>query len=377
MWILIPSFEPDSRLVELVRTLLPHSPVLVIDDGSGPAYAGLFDNVTEVGGVVVTRDVNQGKGEALRIGFEWLQRYAEGEAVVCADSDGQHRVQDILRVGAELSRRQREGSPDAVVLGARSFVGDVPVRSRLGNRASTALVSAALGRRITDTQTGLRGYPPSLLSWAIGVRGERFAYELRLLLDASKHHVAMVEVPIQTVYLENNKSSHFRPVVDTLLVLAPLLLFGASSVASFAIDAIALLALNTATGSLAVAVLGARLISGSANFALNRRTVFRARGSLLPQVAKYIALAAVVAGASYFGLLTLTGYGLALLPAKILTDLVLWFASFGIQRRVVFSHPHAMSEACAKVVTPSEETTWRATSTTSSRSRKNSASRLI
>ncbi|WP_430866717.1 GtrA family protein [Demequina aurantiaca] len=344
MWVLIPSFEPDSRLVELVRDLSPHCPVLVVDDGSGPSYGDVFGEVAALGAVVVARRVNLGKGDALRLGFSWLQREAPNDSVVCADSDGQHRVADILKVGAQLMQRAQLGAPDAVVLGARAFVGAVPLRSRVGNLATTALVSSAVGRRITDTQTGLRGYPASLVGWASQVQGERFAYELRLLLEASRQDVPMVEVPIETVYLDENSSSHFRPVTDSLLVLAPLLLFAGSSLAAFAIDTVALLALNALTGSLGVSVVGARLLSSSANFGMNRGAVFRTRGRLLPQVAGYVALAAVILGASYAGLLLLTGIGMALLPAKIITDLALWVVSYAVQRRVVFSPTRAAAD---------------------------------
>lgn len=336
MWILIPAYEPDGRLAALVAALRGTAPVLVVDDGSGPAYAETFDAAAAAGAVMLRHPRNLGKAAALRTGFAWLERHAPEHVVVCADSDGQHTPADIRRVGVEAVRRRRAGEPDAIVLGARAFVGDVPRRSRVGNRATTALVAAATGTRIEDTQTGLRALPPGLVRWARSVRGERFAYELRVLLEATRAEIPIVEIPIETVYLDANRGSHFRPVHDSLRVLAPLALFALSSLAAFGIDTVMLLALHGLTGSLAVALVGARVVSAAANFALNRRYVFRSHGAVATQAARYGALALVLLAAGYGGLAALTALGLPLLPAKIVTDLALFVTSYGVQHALVF-----------------------------------------
>ncbi|MDN4474384.1 glycosyltransferase [Demequina sp. SYSU T00192] len=345
MRVLIPAYEPDARLIALVEALQPAHRVLVVDDGSGSAYDAVFAEVAARGATVLRHESNRGKAAALRTGFAWMVGHAPGEAVVCADSDGQHTAADIGRVAAALADRSDARRDDAVVLGVRAFVGDVPLRSRLGNRVTAVLLTAVAGVRVSDTQTGLRGYPASLLPWALGVRGERFAYELELLLDASRQGVPVVEVPIRTVYLDGNASSHFRPVVDSARVLWPLALFAASSLAAFAIDAVAVLALSAATGSLAIAVVGARLVSASVNFAVNRRAVFRARGPVAGQAVRYALLAAVMLFLSYASLRTLTEAGAPLLPAKLVTDALLWALSYRMQRSVVFSTQQTRASA--------------------------------
>ncbi|MDN4481954.1 GtrA family protein [Demequina lignilytica] len=337
MWILIPAYEPDARLVALVRSLSASGPVLVVDDGSGSAYTAVFDGAVEAGAVVLRHPRNLGKAAALRTGFAWVERHAPGHVVVCADSDGQHTARDIRIVGAEAVRRLAAGEPDAIVLGSRAFVGDVPLRSRFGNRTTSALVRVATGARIADTQTGLRAIPPGLLRWARGVSGERFAYELRVLLEATRMGVALVEVPIETVYLDGNASSHFRPLADSLRVLAPVATFAASSLAAFGVDTGALLVLHAATGNLAMALVGARVISAGANFALNRRAVFRSDGRVLPQLVRYALLAAVLLAAGYAGVAGLTALGAPLLAAKVVTDAVLFALSFAVQRAIVFA----------------------------------------
>jgi putative flippase GtrA len=338
--VLVPAYEPDERLVRLVADLRATAPdvrVLVVDDGSGPAYRPVFDAVRGPGCTVLTYPENRGKGCALKTGFAYAQRQHPGQDVVCADSDGQHSVADVLRVAAALAA-QPAGRP-ATVLGIRAFTGPVPARSVLGNRVTARLFHLATGLRLRDTQTGLRGYPAALLPWLRSVRGERFEYELNLLLRAAADGLPVEEVEIATIYLDANASSHFRPLADSARVLAPLLLFSASSFAAFAVDTLALLALHAVTGSLAASVLGARVLSAGANFAVNRRVVFR-RGRRVPAgraAARYAALAGVLLGANYLLLAGLTGLGVWLLPAKVLTEAALYLVSFQVQRRLVFA----------------------------------------
>lgn len=299
MIILIPSFEPDDRLLQLVcalRTTAPQLRVVVVDDGSGPAYSELFAAAQHAGADVIGYDDNRGKGHALKFGFTYIRKYHAGDAVVCADSDGQHKVGDILRVVAQL-----QASDGALVLGGRAFAGDVPARSRFGNAVSRATFKFATGIAVRDTQTGLRGYPATMLDWLLGVKGERFEYELNVLLDSRAAGIRIEEIEIETVYLQHNASSHFRPVIDSVRVFAPLLRYISSSLAAFAIDAVGLILLFALTQSLLVSVIGARLASASVNFFINRHLVFHpsARGHVGRDALRYITLAVALVASSY------------------------------------------------------------------------------
>lgn len=343
MIVLIPSYEPDERLGRLLDDLRASAPdvhVVVVDDGSGPAFRPLFAALQGSGRTVLTYAGNRGKGCALKTGFAYVARRWPGRAVVCADSDGQHSVADILRVAAAL--RAQPAAEPAMVLGWRSFTGPVPARSIVGNRATARLFHLATGVRLRDTQTGLRGYPASMLGWLRAVRGERFEYELNLLLRAAAEGVPIEEVEIATIYLDQNASSHFRPVQDSVRVLAPLLRFSLSSLTAFAVDTVALLALHAVTGSLAVSVVGARLLSAGSNFLLNRRVFDRGRRVPVGRAAlRYGVLAAALLAGSYASLAALTGLGMALLPAKVLTEAALYLVSFQVQRRFVFARGDA------------------------------------
>lgn len=233
MIVLIPSLEPDHRLPELVRLLrgelsgeLPESSglrgsreprgkssgvrILIVDDGSGPAYEKTFAEAAAAGAVVIGYPTNRGKGFALRHGFEWCLANAPGETVVCADSDGQHTPADIARVAAESERH-----PQALVLGVRGFVGDVPLRSRFGNNMSALVFRLASGVRVDDTQTGLRAYGACQLPELLEVPGDRFEWEQNALIMAARRGREIVQVPIATVYLDENSSISDRWPIRT------------------------------------------------------------------------------------------------------------------------------------------------------------------
>ncbi len=230
--LLVPAHQPDERLPALlsaVARLDPSIDLVVVDDGSAPTP--VFDACRALGAVVLHHGVNRGKGAALRTGLAHVLLVSPAAAVVTADADGQHLPEDVVRVAGR--------APDGLVLGVRSFDGDdVPLRSRVGNRVSAVLLRAATGRALADTQTGLRGFPPGLLPWLLTVPGDRFEYELRMLLEAARRRTPVEQLPVATVYLEGNASSHFSPVRDSLRVYRPLATFLLSSLAASLVDLI-------------------------------------------------------------------------------------------------------------------------------------------
>jgi len=339
MIILIPAYEPGDSLVRIVRELRDDSPwsiVLVVDDGSGPAYAPVFAAARAQGAEVIGYARNRGKGYALKTGFRHVLAHYPDEAVVTADSDGQHRVADVVRVAERVSA-QGDGPP-AIVLGGRRFAGEVPLRSRFGNAVSRVAFRLAAGLSISDTQTGLRGFSAGTLPWLLAVQGDRFEYETRMLLATPEAGIGIDQIDIDTVYLEHNASSHFRPVIDSIRVMRPLLTFAAVSLGSFLLDVIVLEVIFALGGSLVFSVVGARVVSGTANFLANRRAVFaRSKLGIRRQALRYLALALALLAVSYASIALMTAAGVPLLAAKVTTDVTLYIASYLVQRRFVFA----------------------------------------
>ena len=337
MHILIPAYMPDERLPELILQLKAESddPILIVDDGSGPSCAAVFDRVTSLGCRVIRLDTNRGKGYALRVGLAAIKEEGETEGVVCADCDGQHRAEDIRKLADDL----RTGEP-GILLGSRSFTGKVPARSRAGNRFTSISFYLATGRYLKDTQTGLRGYPADLLPFLLRVRGDRYEYELNLLLDAASAGIPIRELPIATVYLDGNRSSHFRPLADSVRVYLPILRFGISSAAGAVVDWAGVLLLFRQTDNLFLSVCLSRVASATVNFLINRYYVFGKSGKYrtASSALRYFLLAALILACNYAMLFFLTEIlPIPIVPAKLITETLLFFASYFLQRSVVFA----------------------------------------
>jgi len=334
MTILIPAYEPDGRLLRLVRELIDHCgyPILLVDDGSGPRFTQVFQAAKLMGCHVLRHERNRGKGEALKTGFLHLIGHGEAEGVVCADCDGQHDTADICRVAQETLRRT-----ETAILGSRSFTGRVPLKSRIGNSLTRLVFQASAGYRIQDTQTGLRGYPAAMMLWLCEIGGERFEYELNLLLAIKPAGWKIREIPIRTIYDPGNHSTHFRPIVDSVKVYLPFLKFSAASLAAFGLDFLLLMILSATSGNLLLSVVLARVFSSVFNYACNHKLVFTRKANGPARSApRYFALALVILCLNYLLLRLMTAASLPLAVAKLVTEALLFVLSYQAQKHLVF-----------------------------------------
>lgn len=325
MYIIIPAYEPDKRLIQVVQDItikLPKARIIVVNDGSGPGYNDYYDETAFIGATVLTHPINKGKGAALKTAFAHIQ-----EEVV-----GQHLIKDIIRVA-----KATEENPSHLVLGARAFVGKVPARSRFGNKVTAGLFRLVTGQKVTDTQTGLRGMSTDLIPWLLNLDGNRFEYEFNMLLEAKKSGHQISEVPIETVYLEENKSSHFRPIRDSIRIYSPFLKFSGTAVLASVIDATALFVLFALTKNLLLSVVLARVISASSQCLLNANVVFNPTSSLFRSSVRYFMLVLVLLACNYFLLSSLVAIGLGLVLAKLVTETLLFLVSYRVQHNVVFA----------------------------------------
>lgn len=338
--VLIPAFNPDSSLLETVEGLagLGFRDFVVVDDGSRPESECIFNRLAARDGCVVLRHaVNLGKGRALKTGLNhFLLHFPDGRGVVTVDADGQHTAQDAAAIAGAIA-----GHPKHLILGARTFSGKVPLRSRAGNLVTRYLLGLLTGRRLRDTQSGLRGIPREAAPLLLSLEGERYEYEMNMLLEAPRAGFGIFEAPISTVYLDGNLSSHFNPLWDSMRIYFVLLRFCFSSLLAAAVDLGGFAAAYYLTGRLLGSLLAARLASSLLNFFLNKEFVFHSRVALAASLFRYYVLVGFIAMSSYLLIRGLTEkLGVPVMLAKILVDTLLWLVTFAVQRIFVFAAPN-------------------------------------
>lgn len=346
--LIIPSLDPDEKLSGVVRGALAAGigDIVLVDDGSKAENKAVFANLAALSGVtLLTHPQNQGKGAALKTAFDWfLQNRPDSAGVVTADGDGQHTTEDILACG----RAMQTGEP-AVILGCRDFSGpQVPPKSRVGNRLTSLVFRLFCGMRISDTQTGLRAIPRQLLPVLRTAQGTRYEYETNMLLMMGEKNIPYREVTIQTLYFEQNSGSHFRPIRDSLRVYGLLLKYMASSLGSSGLDLLLFFLFSQFLftggdrGSVLLCTALARVLSATANFALNRRLVFGSHARVARTLGRYICLAVPVMLSSWLCVYLLSGVlgiqsGAVRTLIKIPVDVFLFMLSFRVQRQWVFA----------------------------------------
>lgn len=332
--ILIPAYKPDDKLVALTDQLLTHDDLklVVVDDGSGEAFRPVFEALDKRVTLISYPD-NKGKGGALKTGIRYIMDHMpECERLVTADADGQHRYADIRRV-----LDKSEEMPGALVLGSRAFDGDVPLRSRFGNAMTRQVFAIASGVKVRDTQTGLRGFDRDGMRLFVDVPGDRYEYEINMLLTAARAEMPIYEMTIETVYLNDNESSHFNPLKDSLRIYACILKFACSSLICFGIDYVLFQLLRTFIPLTWVSNLLARIVSASVNFMLNKKLVFKGNEKTLPAVLKYAALAVFIylIDTAILALLY-EKLGWSRYVVKIISGVLGYLISFPVQGRIVY-----------------------------------------
>lgn len=208
---------------------------------------------------------------------------------VTADADGQHRYEDIRMVVESAAKH-----PGTLVLGSRAFDGNVPWKSRFGNGITRQVFAIASGVKIRDTQTGLRAFDRSCLEKFRDIPGDRYEYEINMLLYAAREGIHMREETIETIYIDDNSASSFHPFRDSFKIYACILKFAASSMLAFVIDAVMVLIMMAVTGGkVRLSQTVARVVSSTVNFIVNKKVVYESKQDWLPELLKYAALAIV------------------------------------------------------------------------------------
>lgn len=210
--ILIPALNPDERLIELYNALKETLDVIIVDDGSETKE--IFNAINSKD--IITHPTNLGKGEALKTGINYIiKNHPDCIGIITADCDLQHSVTDIIQI-AKLFRE----NPNTLLLGSREFtIGNVPFKSFIGNAFMSKFIKFMHKLDIKDTQTGLRGIPIDFAKYILGLKNSDFSFETEMLIETKKCNILIKETPIQTIYIENNRHTHFKPFKDSYKIL--------------------------------------------------------------------------------------------------------------------------------------------------------------
>jgi len=337
---LIPSYQPDELLLKVVSECLQAFSVIVVDDGSGPEYEEIFARLPkEV--KLLRHEENQGKGQALKTGFKYIkEHFADCQyAVVTVDGDGQHTFDDALKVIKEA-----EKNDNALILGSRNFKQTDQKKSKVGNFFARSIVRLVTKSDIYDTQTGLRAFTKQHIDTMLDIGGSRYEYETNMLLVCSRKLIPIIETKIETIYIENNKRSHYNALKDTLRIFFQVLKFSASSLVGFGIDyllysLLVMLLPEDLAFKLIIANVCARIVSSSVNFTINLKLVFKPKVGIWRYRLKYICLATFILTCNTLLLnLLVTDAGWDEYLAKLFVEVVLYIFSFLVQKFVVFKN---------------------------------------
>lgn len=339
--VLIPAFRPTESLVDVVAALVDRvEQIFIVNDGSGGEFDRVFDRVRQQPKVTVLQHAtNLGKGAALKTGINaFLCLRREDLTLVSADADGQHTPADILKVG-EAGANHAE----SLILGARQFAPDDPVRSRFGNVVTRRVLRIVVGCRLSDTQTGLRAIPNQLMPLLLKLPARGYEFELDMLVLAKQLGVGIREVPVESVYLDGNASSHFDPLRDSMRIYFVLFRFALASLATTALDYSVFSAILLSGAGIASAQAAARLIALVFNYFVVKRLVFYSDQKHTTVFPRYAAVV-VVSGLVSYGLIRLITSeftSVSPLVAKLIAETIVFIANFAVLRDFIFAKREA------------------------------------
>ena len=354
--VVLPSLDPDEKLHLVIEGLLEYgfTDIILVNDGSKPENLHYFEDEAAAHPDVIHllhHEVNKGKGAALKNAFNWfLQNRPDAAGVVTVDGDNQHHPADTKACALNMMETGH------ITLGCRDFnQADVPARSSFGNKTTSTIFKIFVGMTISDTQTGLRAIPREDLEYIATIQGDRFEYETNMLLGMKQQGIPFDEVKIRTVYIEENKSSHFHPIRDSWriykLILAHFFRYTISSLLGSVVETGLLAGFNlilrnllTGIALTAATAIPARIISCLFNFFLNKYMVFKTNVSTSTAMVRYWILAVFQMAVQFLAdeaLYILLGVGSSATGLRVVIHTVvmvcLYFMSFMIQQRWVFA----------------------------------------
>ncbi len=338
--IIIPAYNPPIELFEALLAKLDGAfkNVLIVNDGSDEEYNKFFKKL-EKKYHVLKHEYNLGKGKAIKTAYSFaIDNYPDVSAYVVIDCDNQHDVEDMINCCQKAMEH-----PDSLIIGVRDFsLANVPFKSKFGNIITRNIFKWLFNYSISDTQTGLRAVSPNLAKKLLEVSGDRYNYELKCLMACCENNIPIIEVPIKTIYIENNKESRFNPVKDSLIIYKEFVNYYFKLFIPYLISLIAFLAIfyllnsNDDLKALILANSLAGIINIIANILMNYKNIYYHNNIsnnlvyVLKKILKYF-----IAG--FFIYISYNLLDMNLLISKVLIDIILTIIIYIIFRNVGFN----------------------------------------
>jgi glycosyltransferase involved in cell wall biosynthesis len=336
--ILIPSLNPDENLNELLGGIIKSNwkKIIIVDDGSTTETKKIFNAIVKKYGItLLTHEVNKGKGASIKTGLDYIKNHEiDSDGLITVDADGQHLVKDIIRIANSSVNNIND-----VIFGVRMFGKSTPFASMFGNKVTQFLLHSINSIAISDSQTGLRYLPKFLLDDLLNLPSNRYDYELDCLITIKNLNVNIIQVQIETVYIEDNKGSHFKGLLDSSKVLLILVRHSIISLSCFGFDIFLFALFFSYSESVLFATFMARLIVLPFYFIANKFVAFRSFSGIkiIREIVIYLFLVVLVAFLSAILLKLIEGYALhTILMLKVIVDTCLFFFAFYVQKNVIF-----------------------------------------
>ncbi len=348
--IVIPSYEPDDRLISTLLGLIAcgAGDILIVNDGSGKEYDELFREAEQLPGcTLISHETNRGKGAAIKTALRYcMENRPSIKGIVTVDGDGHHRPSDVVACAQKMLASGR------VILGVREKDDrSISLRGRYGNRITSFAISVVCGFEIRDPLTGLRGIPSRYLPVFLQTRGEGYDFETNMLLDFNRKHIPFRCFGIRCEYFPDGKRSHFRPFRDSAKIAVEIIRFFGqqfkyllSSITCYCFEYLLYRVMLGYLPMLGITLINyvCRLMSGTLNFIINKNIVFKDKKKSLVTVIKYVAVVIFVMLLStelivLINRLFHTEQNTVAKFIKLPVDFAMFFVGYFLQKKWVFS----------------------------------------
>ena len=210
----IPAYNEEKNIASILLRLKNISEyIIVCDDGSSDLTSEIAE---KLGAIVVKHKKNLGYGAAIKTIFLKAQEI-NADALVTFDADGQHRIEDIDKILVPIKNNKAD-----IVIGSR-FLNDeqkISKYRKIGIKTITELTNITSGTKITDSQSGFRGYNRKTLE-NIKLTESGMGISTEILIKAKKSNFKIIEVPIIISY-EGETSTHNSIIHGSSVIISTL-----------------------------------------------------------------------------------------------------------------------------------------------------------